>query len=182
MELLFCQVQGHQRAANEVGLLRELGREHHRHNGCGLRGRRGWNRGWSMRWSPEVSNHLLYPPRESFLRNETRGSLLSTSLYFLRSSILDYRFVSLGVFLLFLVFKALDENKWKWIKCTFNHATINISCFRYDTEQECEGAEECTGTWFTTAWTECTEACGGGTHSRKVSNQVKMYHECTVFT
>ena len=39
---------------------------------------------------------------------------------------------------------------------------------RYDTEQECEGTEECTGTWFTTLWGDCTEPCGGGTYTREV--------------
>ena len=48
----------------------------------------------------------------------------------------------------------------------FNKITFFFQ--RYDTEQECEGVEECTGTWFTTLWGDCTEPCGGGTYTREV--------------
>ena len=40
--------------------------------------------------------------------------------------------------------------------------------FRYPSEQECQGTEECSAVWFATPWSECTAECGGGTHSRKV--------------
>ena len=40
--------------------------------------------------------------------------------------------------------------------------------FRYPSEQECQGAEECSAVWFATPWSECTAECGGGTYSRKV--------------
>ena len=40
--------------------------------------------------------------------------------------------------------------------------------FRYPSEQECQGIEECSAIWFATPWSECTAECGGGTHSRKV--------------
>ena len=39
---------------------------------------------------------------------------------------------------------------------------------RPELEQECQGMEECTGTWFTTIWSQCTVSCGGGTNKRNV--------------
>ena len=39
---------------------------------------------------------------------------------------------------------------------------------RPESEQECQGTEECTGTWFTSVWSQCTATCGGGTYKRTV--------------
>ena len=49
---------------------------------------------------------------------------------------------------------------------------INIfSSFRYESEQDCEGTEECgAGTWFASDWGACSVSCGegGGQKFRKV--------------
>ena len=45
---------------------------------------------------------------------------------------------------------------------------LKIECFRPENEQECEGLEECTGTWYTTLWSQCSVTCGGGTYKRNV--------------
>jgi hypothetical protein len=50
----------------------------------------------------------------------------------------------------------------------FNFVNCPNTYFRYKVEQICRGTEECGGSWFTTAWSECTETCGGGTNTRKV--------------
>ena len=53
-------------------------------------------------------------------------------------------------------------NEWR-------HVDVKVKyIFRYPSEQECQGSEECSAIWFATPWSECTAECGGGTHSRKV--------------
>ena len=43
---------------------------------------------------------------------------------------------------------------------------------RYESEQECEGSEECTGTWFASDWGTCSVACGEGKDAGQMLRKV----------
>lgn len=60
---------------------------------------------------------------------------------------------------------AIEENGSKLKKVDEFHCDPKL---KPENEQNCTNDEECTGTYFTGPWTQCSASCNGGTRSRSV--------------